>query len=397
MKSAQSLILSYNKSYPEPRQIEKYRAMQESLLRFYRGTCHLFYDRLDTIGAPKDKTRTWICGDLHLENFGSFKGDNRLVYFDINDFDEAVLAPVSWDVLRFITAILVSGDFLKYTDKEASSIARSALRNYTAAIIRGKALIEQRETATGLMKQFFDQTANRRREDFIDRVTIKKGKRRSLKIDNIRTRKLKPELHKRLMDWLPGCLASLDKMNDLAVRDCAFRIAGIGSLGLDRYVILAKQKSTGKNFLLDMKEAKVSSLLQHLHVKQPEWKNQADRIITTQSRMQFCPPALLSSEHFDKKYFVLKELQPIQDKMDFNLCGGIVSDMEHVILSMADISAYAHLRSTGRHGSSTADDLAGLVSRSGWQKDMYNLSQELSIQMGKDYKAFLEYKIPGRA
>ena len=37
----------------------------------------------------------WICGDLHIENFGSYKGDNRLVYFDLNDFDESILAPVS--------------------------------------------------------------------------------------------------------------------------------------------------------------------------------------------------------------------------------------------------------------------------------------------------------------
>ena len=26
---------------------------------------------------------SWLCGDLHLENFGSFNRDNRLVYFDM--------------------------------------------------------------------------------------------------------------------------------------------------------------------------------------------------------------------------------------------------------------------------------------------------------------------------
>jgi uncharacterized protein (DUF2252 family) len=29
------------------------------------------------------------------KNFGQLQGDNRLVYFDLNDSDEAVLAPVS--------------------------------------------------------------------------------------------------------------------------------------------------------------------------------------------------------------------------------------------------------------------------------------------------------------
>ena len=393
MKDAQAIILSYNKSLPPRRQAEKYKAIQESVLRFYRGTCPLFYDRLSALGAPKDKTKAWICGDLHLENFGSFKGDNRLVYFDLNDFDEAVLAPVSLEVLRFITAIIVSREFLGYTDKQASSIARSALRNYTAAIIESKALIMQHETAHGLRREFFDQAADRKREDFIGRVTEKKGKKRVMKIDDIHTHKLDRDIYKRLMTWLPDGLAAIEKLKDLRVEDCAFRIAGTGTLGLDRYVILAKQKGSDKYYLLDMKESRASSLVKHLDIKQPKWKNEADRIITIQSRMQFCPPALLSSVHFEKKYFVVKELQPVQDKMDFSLCKGQVNKIEEIILSMADIAAYAHLRSTGRQGSSTADELTELVSRSRWERDMLDLSQELSSQMSRDFRQFSKYRV----
>ncbi|RCJ32561.1 hypothetical protein A6769_27935 [Nostoc punctiforme NIES-2108] len=60
----------------------KYKAMRSDVFTFYRGTCHLFYEDF-----PKDlllnaAPPVWICGDLHLENFGSYKGDNRLVYFD---------------------------------------------------------------------------------------------------------------------------------------------------------------------------------------------------------------------------------------------------------------------------------------------------------------------------
>ena len=394
MKDATSIILAYNKNLSQDRQIEKYKAMQESALRFYRGTCHLFYDRLETIGVPKDKTKAWICGDLHLENFGSFKGDDRLVYFDVNDFDEAVLAPVSWEVLRFITAILVSRHFLQYSDKEASSIARSALRNYAEAIIRAKALIMQRETSTGLMRRFFDQVVERKREDFISEVTVSKGKKRFLHIDNIHSRKIDKEQRKKLLAWLPEGLAAIDKLKGLKVADVAHRIAGTGSLGVDRYAILTKQRGTGKYYLLDMKEAKPSSLVRHLSIKQPKWENEAERIIATQDRMQFYPPALLSSAYYDKKNFVIKELQPVQDKMDFKLCGGEFGKIEDAIRSMAGISAYTHLRSTGRHGSSTADELGELVSRPKWQKDMYELAQQLSIQMTRDYKQFLKYAVP---
>jgi uncharacterized protein (DUF2252 family) len=396
MKSAQAIILNYNQNLAADRQAEKYKAIQESLLRFYRGTCHLFYDRLNAIGTPKDKTKAWICGDLHLENFGSFKGDNRLVYFDVNDFDESILAPLSWEVVRLITAILVSRDFLKYSEKEASSIAKSALQNYTAAIIRAKALIMQREAATGLMKSFFDQVADRKRQDFISEVTDGMGKKRVMRIDNNRSRKLDKDLYKKLMTWLPTGLGSIEKLKDLKVEDCAFRLAGTGGLGMDRYVILTKERSTGKYYLLDMKEAKTSALLAHLKVKQPKWKNEAERIVTTQNRMQFYSPALLSPVHFDNKYFVVKELQPVQDKMDFKLCADKFDHMRDVILSMTDIAAYTHLRGTGRQGSSTADELAELVSRPKWQKEVYDLSQELAKQTVKDYNEFLGYSIPKR-
>lgn len=46
---------------------------------FLRGSCHLFYARRPTAGALRKAPASWICGDLHLENFGSYKGDSQLV------------------------------------------------------------------------------------------------------------------------------------------------------------------------------------------------------------------------------------------------------------------------------------------------------------------------------
>lgn len=81
---------------PERLQL-KYSKMRSNAFVFMRATCHLFYDRLPQDDLFKRAPLTWACGDLHLENFGSYKGDNRLVYFDLNDFDEAALAPACQD------------------------------------------------------------------------------------------------------------------------------------------------------------------------------------------------------------------------------------------------------------------------------------------------------------
>jgi uncharacterized protein (DUF2252 family) len=65
----------------------KYGALRAGPFAFLRGTCHLFYDRLAETGFDVAAPAVSCCGDLHLENFGSDKGANRLVYFDINDAD----------------------------------------------------------------------------------------------------------------------------------------------------------------------------------------------------------------------------------------------------------------------------------------------------------------------
>jgi uncharacterized protein (DUF2252 family) len=77
-----------------------YRALRSGPFPFRRGTCHLFYDRLASSGFGASAPAVWCCGDLHLENFGGYMGDSRLVYFDIKDFDEAVLAPATWELVR---------------------------------------------------------------------------------------------------------------------------------------------------------------------------------------------------------------------------------------------------------------------------------------------------------
>ena len=53
----------------------KYQVMAENPFRFLRGSCHLFYEDLYHSDALPHHPLTWISGDLHLENFGTYKGD----------------------------------------------------------------------------------------------------------------------------------------------------------------------------------------------------------------------------------------------------------------------------------------------------------------------------------
>src|ERR1700761_6174886 len=77
MKDVTRRILAFNESrLPEMRPL-KYRSMEENAFRFFRGTCHLFYEDLAAAADFPSGPLGWICGDLHLENFGSYRSDKR--------------------------------------------------------------------------------------------------------------------------------------------------------------------------------------------------------------------------------------------------------------------------------------------------------------------------------
>ncbi|HEY2607653.1 MAG TPA: DUF2252 family protein, partial [Paraburkholderia sp.] len=107
MPDIEKIIARFNAGRDPERLAMKYKAMRGSPFVFLRGTCHLFYERLPRDKVLDDAPPVWICGDLHLENFGSYKADNRLIYFDNNDFDEACLAPALYELVRLLTSVLV--------------------------------------------------------------------------------------------------------------------------------------------------------------------------------------------------------------------------------------------------------------------------------------------------
>jgi uncharacterized protein (DUF2252 family) len=74
------------------------------------------------------------------------------------------------------------------------------------------------------------------------------------------------------------------------VLDIARRIAGTGSLGLERYVILVRGRGgPDGNFLLDLKYQLPSSLAPFVHIKQPLWTCEAQRVASIQRRAQAIP------------------------------------------------------------------------------------------------------------
>lgn len=365
--------------------------MRENPFRFFRGSCHLFYEDLTKNLPFPDPTKTWICGDLHIENFGSYKAANRQVYFDVVDFDEAILAPVSWEVVRTLTSIHLAVDALRMPLKSAEALAAIFFKKYHDVIISGKPVALERNIVQGLTRRFIRSVEKRKSKDLLSARTEMKGSKISLKIIEGKTVRLLPDEKKSITGFFP-VWAEKHKHQNWKICDAAHRIAGTGSLGLDRYVLLIKDRILKKYFLLDMKESIASCLEPYVEILQPEWKNNAKRIMSVQYLMQNVPPPIRETLIYKQKPFVLKKLQPQADMMDLKLCKGNIKKLREAIESFAEISASAHLRSTGRYGSDTADDIIAFFQTSAdWKSLILKYSKNYAEKVKQDYLTFCRH------
>ncbi len=391
MRSLEKRIKKFNEGFLKDSLKLKYERMAKNEFSFFRGTCHLFYEDLNKIKNLPASPLTWISGDLHVENFGSYKGDNRLVYFDLNDFEEAVLAPVTWELARIITSIDVAFDSFKIADEKADDMVQQFLFTYAATLKKGKALYIEPQIAYGVVKTFLETVAQRPQEELLNERTSGTNENRRLLTTGEHHTELPADLKKELLDLIQRWAAKKNQLSGYRCVDVAFRIAGTGSVGVNRYCFLFQDmKNTSEYKLIDMKEARPSSLVKYIQYNQPSWRTEAKRIYFVQKFMQNNNPELLSTTRFKNSSYVIRELQPSSDKINFKKIKEQHEDIKRVIDDMAMLTASAQIRVSGRKGAAVADDLIVFGNKKGWQKKLIDFSKSYSNTVKEYYKEFLE-------
>ncbi|HTB31788.1 MAG TPA: DUF2252 family protein [Bacteroidia bacterium] len=350
-------IRDFNKGrYPETLKL-KYELMRADKFRFLRATTHLFYEDIPAGSFLFNSPYAWICGDLHLENLGSYKADNRIAYFNVNDFDECLLAPCLLDTYRLIISVIVSSSNLDLSNNDARSLSSLYIDTYFKTLSEGYIRTLEKQTARGVIKRFLKNVSQRKRKDFLKNHVTGKNDKYNLIVRPPHTLPLsdskKEEVERHIKKW-----AKLKNDSDFyKVYDVAFRIAGTSSLGMERYVILVEGRGILNGaFLLDLKETAPSCAAKHVPAKQPNWKDDAERLVEVQKRILSAPPALLADIHLGKKSFILKELQPTADRIDYTIFKGNVKKLKNMLEDMASVSAWDNLRTGGRQGSAIADE-----------------------------------------
>jgi uncharacterized protein (DUF2252 family) len=386
-------IQAFNADREPERLALKYQRMRASAFAFFRGTAHLFYEDW-TKGGPLDAAPlAWLSGDLHLENFGSYKGDNRLGYFDLNDFDEAYLAPATWDLGRFTTSLYLAADALKIGDSDTRILGATFLDTYGTALHDGKARWVERSTAEGIVRELLRRVKRRTRRQLLDSMTTGRHKGRKFTFDAQHRLVVSRADRAAVVATMKTFAASEHCPEEfsggfLRVLDVVRRVAGTGSLGVRRFAILVEGRGgPDGNFVLDLKEARRSALAPYAAAPQPGWPSEAARVAAIQRRAEAIAPALLHAVNMGKSSYVLKELQPLIDRLtiDESTSG---ADLGMIMVAMGHVVAWSHLRGSGRQGSGIADDLVTFGAERWWVRETLAYARRYREVVKSDYEAF---------
>ncbi|UOE47918.1 DUF2252 domain-containing protein [Mucilaginibacter sp. SMC90] len=373
----------------------KFEAMAENAFRFFRGTCHLFYEDLAAASPLPLSPLAWICGDLHIENFGSYRGDNKLVYFDLNDFDEALLAPAAYELARMVTSIFIAFDQLKIGPKKARRMAELYLRSYSVTLAQGKAKSIEPRTARGIVCDFLKAAGKSTYKDLLQKRTTADRSKRVLSLEDERHFKIDKKLREELLTHMQQQVVGTNGgPYNYKVKSVVFRLAGTGSIGVKRYLFLLKSTVVKQHYLLlDMKQCRAASPLPYIPVQQLQWETEAERVTGIQRRMQNVSAALLGTTTFQGDSYLIQELQPVKDTIKFKLLKHDYRGMYQVIDDMGMLTASAQLRSSGFQGSSNTDDLIAFGRSEGWQDALLGYALDYAGRVKRYYDQYVkDYK-----
>jgi uncharacterized protein (DUF2252 family) len=334
--------------------------MAASPFAYFRGAAAAM--AWDLAHTPTTDIRVQACGDAHLLNFGMFAAPDRRLVFDVNDFDETLPAPFEWDVKRLAASFAVAARDNGFPDRDAHTAARLAVRSYRTEMANYAAMrflkvwysrIDVDEVSRLSAALEPKEAVHRRRRD------IAKARRRtSLKAflkmcDQVegqyRIRPAHPAIVRFPIELYPGVLAELrsavpryrdtlaedrrEVLRRYYFGDFARKVVGVGSVGLEAFVMLLLGDREDEPLFLQLKEAQESVLAPF--AGKSEYRHQGERVVRGQRLTQAAADPFLgwtsSGEATGtpvKEYYVrqLRDMKgsmsvPLMDPLQFGFYG----------------------------------------------------------------------------
>jgi uncharacterized protein (DUF2252 family) len=288
----------------------RYGRMSASPFAFYRGAALPMAADLATV--PVSGIRTQLCGDAHLSNFGMFASPERDLEFDVTDFDETLVGPWEWDVLRLAASLVVASRLRGFDEHKAQRAVRTAVGAYGDRIqgyaaMRAIDVYYAKVDAAGILdfvhararpylRSTIKSAAHHDALHELPKITAVAGGQRRI-VDRPPviihpkglTIRLADDTVARYRDSLQEDRRVL--LDRYRLVDSAMKVVGVGSVGLGAYVALLEGAGDEDPLFLQVKEAEASVLERFLEPS--PYPSHGERIVTGQRRLQSTSDILL--------------------------------------------------------------------------------------------------------
>ncbi|WP_336032861.1 DUF2252 domain-containing protein [Geodermatophilus sp. FMUSA9-8] len=314
----------------------KFRKMAADPFAFYRGSACLFYadmDVLDDRWADERTSRVWIQGDLHAENFGTYMDGAGRIVFDVNDFDEAYVGHVSWDLRRFVASFALLAWRKALGDDVISDLLRTYLTAYLDQVEAFTRSDDDRSFALtaadteGAVRQAILETTTRTRASLLDRMTVVEDYQRRF-ADGGRARRLDDAERDRVLAALERWRGTVHP--PVRRRDVAYDVKdvigtggfGIGSAGLPAYNVLLEgyDQALENDVVLSIKQGNVAAPSRI--VRDPavaaHFEHHGHRTAVSQRALQSNASQFLGHTEIGGVGFVVQELSPYENDLDWD-------------------------------------------------------------------------------
>ena len=297
--------------------------MMASPFTFYRGAAKIM--AVDLAGTPTAGLDVQLCGDAHLANFGAFASPERLLLFDVNDFDETLPGPFEYDVKRLAASFTICARTNGFSTAkawaatlEATTAYRQAMAGFATmglldiwyahldsdellANIRTPGLVGKKAEKRAMVAAETD-LRKARTHDSLQAVSklceVVDGQYRIVSQPPIvvplrdlagtyglSADELEAAIHGELRAYresLPDDLRKLLERFEFV--DAARKVVGVGSVGTRCFIALLRGRDEGDPLFLQIKEATASVLEDSLPAS--TYTNHGERVVQGQRLMQ---------------------------------------------------------------------------------------------------------------
>ena len=293
----------------------RHARMTASPFAFYRGAAAVMAADLAT--TPASGLRVQCCGDAHLANFGGFAAPDRMLVFDLNDFDETLPGPWEWDVKRLLASFEIAARDREFDRKTRARIVEGTARAYREAMTgnaaRGNLNLWYPRLDETSVHQVWEARvgaeASRRFEKNLTKARGKDSLRALSKLTQsfdggrrivgdppliVRLEDLLPadiadQTRSILHEWLRGYRQSLQPdrrhlLESYELVDVARKVVGVGSVGTRCWIAYLRGRDDGDPLFLQIKEAEASVL--EPHVGKSTYQNHGRRVVEGQRLTQ---------------------------------------------------------------------------------------------------------------